>query len=283
MHVEILSCGYCVHSEFVTKKGGSLNSVEFPSTVVVIEHPREGVVLFDTGYTNAFFEQTRRFPERLYSMMTPVNVSNEQSAVSQLQRRGIQQKDVRHIVLSHFHADHIAGLGDFPFAQFHYSQEAYEPLRQMSRLRQVTKGFLSGLVPPDFLARSNAYSMAQLASSSTGCPPFPSGFDLFDDSRIMLIPLPGHTIGHLGILVRDGANSAFFIGDASWHEDNFLKNQPPKRIVLSLLGDYPSYRRTLENLRSMAEMQPHTAIVPCHCSAANSRFQWLRNEVSYPI
>jgi glyoxylase-like metal-dependent hydrolase (beta-lactamase superfamily II) len=282
MRVEILSCGYCVHAEVVTKKGGSFDSVEFPSTVVVIEHPKHGICLFDTGYTNAFFEQTRRFPERLYAWVTPVSLTHEQTALIQLQKLGVQPRDVRHVILSHFHADHIAGLCDFPFAQFHYAESAYKPLQRMSRFRQVKNGFLRGLIPQDFLIRSSAYSDQQLSSSSTDCVPFATGLDMFGDGRMMLIPLPGHAPGHIGLLVRDGSQSALFIGDASWHESNFLENRPPMRLAISLLGDYPAYRSTLSRLKSFSESHPQTMIVPCHCTAATQRFQRFSDEGLVP-
>ena len=43
----------------------------------------------------------------------------EETAARQVERLGYRRADVRHIVLTHFDADHIGGLADFPDAQVH--------------------------------------------------------------------------------------------------------------------------------------------------------------------
>ena len=52
--LRLLEAGYCRVPEFLSIRGGSLRPVRFPASVAVIEHPREGVILFDTGYSPRF-------------------------------------------------------------------------------------------------------------------------------------------------------------------------------------------------------------------------------------
>lgn len=272
LRVESMNCGYCLHPEFVTKKGGTYGSIQFPSTVILMDHPTQGVVLFDTGYTDSFFEQTRQFPESLYAKVTPVVIDDTRTAVSQLQARGIHPTDVRHIIISHFHADHIAGAKDFPQAKFHFSFDALAPLRARSRVGRILGGFLPGLLPVDFDHRSIILSSDQFCMHPTGLSVFKYGYDLFGDQRIFLIPLPGHAPGHIGILTRLSSGDAFFIGDASWSEDNFKLKKPPMRAAVGLLGDWTEYSRTLDLLGQCFESNPEVSLIPCHCTKSHARF-----------
>ena len=273
MRVDVLSCGHCVQSETFVKGNGSLRKIEFPSSVVVVEHPKHGVILFDTGYTNSFIEATKRFPERLYAVATPVTISDDKTAKSQLLGRGIKPQDVRHVVISHFHADHVAGLRDFPQATFHFMRAAFRPFEEWSRFKQVSKGYLRGVLPDDFAVRSRAYDEDRFRSS-TGLSYMNQAFFLFGDEGIGLVPLPGHSDGHMGLLLREGSKTALFVGDACWHRDNFLNDMPPMRLTISWLGDYQEYKETLSRVERFAETYPEAQIIPCHCSDSHQTFEW---------
>ena len=101
----------------MTRRGAPWRTVRFPSGFAFLHHASEGAVLFDTGYSARFHSETRGFPGSLYAHMTPVHLEDAETAQSQLAAAGISASDVRHVVLSHFHADHIAGLRDFPAAR----------------------------------------------------------------------------------------------------------------------------------------------------------------------
>src|SRR6202012_2959756 len=104
------------------------------ATVAVIEHSKHGVVLFDTGYSMRFYEQTKYFPNRFYSMVTPVTITPETSALYQLKEQGIGFRAIKHVGLSHVHADHIGGVADFSHSQYIYRKEAYDAVRGLSSL-----------------------------------------------------------------------------------------------------------------------------------------------------
>ena len=70
------------------------------------------------GYHDQFYEQTKTFPYSIYAKITPVFHSPEENAKSRLEALGYRAEDVSIVVISHFHADHIAGLVDFPNANF---------------------------------------------------------------------------------------------------------------------------------------------------------------------
>lgn len=78
---------------------------------------------------------TRNLVFRLYRRVTPVYFDPQQALVRQLSATGLAAKDVDAIILSHFHADHIAGLRDFPDVSCICSGEGW---RQVRTLRGVT-------------------------------------------------------------------------------------------------------------------------------------------------
>ncbi|WP_229262247.1 MBL fold metallo-hydrolase [Duganella guangzhouensis] len=92
---------------------------------VLLIETRSGLVLVDSGLGLLDVSQPgRRFgPSRAF--VRPV-FSPEEAAIVQIERMGFDPRDVRHILLTHFDADHVGGLADFPWAQVHLtSAEAF--------------------------------------------------------------------------------------------------------------------------------------------------------------
>src|SRR4051812_5706786 len=122
--LEIRYAGLCRHPEGMVVRGAPWRSQPFPALFGVVTHPTHGVTLFDTGYSERFVRETSAFPARLYRWLTPPEVTHDDTAVAQLARAGIKAEDVKRIVISHFHADHVAGLRDFPNAELVATREA---------------------------------------------------------------------------------------------------------------------------------------------------------------
>jgi glyoxylase-like metal-dependent hydrolase (beta-lactamase superfamily II) len=200
--LQLFDAGYCRHPQLVVLRNGSLKPMVFPSMFALIVHPTAGVILFDTGYSLKFFELTQRFPERLYALVTPVTLASEDCATEKLDTVGIAASDVRHVIISHFHADHIGALGDFPRATYWFHQQAWDAVRSLGRWRSVLKGFLSELVPPDFLQRSRPIQAAEAIALPDRYAPFRQGYDLFKDGSLQAVELPGHACGQLGVFLQ---------------------------------------------------------------------------------
>ena len=151
--LHILKAGACFHPAASTRVGASLCPAEYPALAGLILHPSEGAILFDTGYDPAFFAATRGFPERLYRWTAPVELPAGGAAADQLARFGLKPQDVRAVVVSHFHGDHVAGLHAFPDAQLYCARAGLEQVKQSGRLARVRRGVLSALVPEALATR----------------------------------------------------------------------------------------------------------------------------------
>ena len=220
---KIYQAGHCTHPGCVAEKGCGIEPREFPAYVALIEHERYGLILFDTGYDPEFFTQTRSFPESLYARTTPVTLPVP--LVEQLQADGIDQKDIGHLVVSHFHADHIAGLKRFTEATFVADERGYRKLMAMGRWRQVMQGFLKGLLPRDFESRTafvNDYpeSVRSILRLDAWRYCNLRAAPLFKDGSAYLVNLPGHAAGHIGLLFRMNGTWVLLCGDAYWTQGN---------------------------------------------------------------
>ena len=192
MKIELLDAGSCVHPQHVVLRNRSLRPMRFHSMFSLMIHPKEGVILFDTGYSEQFLDVTRKFPGRIYTLTTPVRFSREESAVQKLQQMGINRNDVRHIIISHFHADHYGAIADFPKAKYWFHHSAWESIRHKSRWRAVFSGFLPELIPQDFIERSIPLHAKDQSPLPPEFAPFRRGVDMFGDETITLVDLDGH-------------------------------------------------------------------------------------------
>lgn len=214
-----------------------------------------------------FVEATRRFPERLYALLTPVTIPREQAAVAQLRALGYEPTEVCRVYISHFHADHISALSDFPRARFYYFEEAFAAVRRLGRVRALMQGILPALLPPDFVERSVSLRGTS-AALPADCQPFVEGLDLFGDGSGFAVRLPGHAPGQLGLIVSDArGRRVFLVADACWTRAAFEQGARPHPITHLLFDDSAKYHETLARLSSLHARYPDTLIVPSHCEA----------------
>jgi glyoxylase-like metal-dependent hydrolase (beta-lactamase superfamily II) len=264
--VTALRVGHCRHPQIMSIKDGSWRPAVFPSLAMVILHPSEGPIIFDTGYDPAFMEATEPFPERFYRWLTPVTLSPEEFLTRQLDRYGIAPGDVRHLILSHFHADHMAGAHAFPNAAIHCAKAGLEAACRGSRLSTVRQGVLRALIPPDIATRARFFEEAPRRALPSALHPFESAADIIGDGSILAVELPGHCPGHWGLAVRDvTCGDHFMVGDAAWSSDAIRRNMPAPAIASGFLGDTGKSRATLAKLHALWTRNPEVRLTPCHC------------------
>ena len=266
LKLRVLEAGACMHPEHVVLQNFRFRPLRFPALYAVLEHPREGLCLFDTGYSSHFVEATRAFPERLYALTTPVTIHPEQTALRQLARLGYAPGDVRSVFISHFHADHISALADFPRARFRFLPAAYAAIRGLGRITALRKGVLPALLPRDFEQRAEPITGARAVPLPALCAPFEQGIDLFGDGSCFAVELPGHARGQLGLFVRHLDDRLYFlVADACWTRTSYEQNIRPHPVTRLLFDDTRQYHHTLARLGELHRRAPEIAIVPSHC------------------
>ncbi len=262
----LLAAGSCKHPQVMSIRDGSLRAVDYPALPALIIHPIAGPILFDTGYDPAFLTATNPFPERFYRWLTPVELPAGCDAATQLKVLDIAPEDVRHIVLSHFHADHMAGVHAFPNAAIHCAKAGFDDACRGARLSSVRRGILRALIPADFANRAKFFEDGARVALPSAMAPFTDGVDLLGDGALIAVDLPGHCPGHWGLLLRDAQHGQhFMVGDAAWSLDAIRRNVPPPAISTAFLGHTRRTRETLNRLHQLHQHNPELRLTPYHC------------------
>ncbi|RKN77145.1 MBL fold metallo-hydrolase [Paenibacillus ginsengarvi] len=262
--LRLFAAGYCKHPEWVTIRGGSRRSCRIPALFACIQHPELGAVLVDTGYSGAFLRETGRLPGRLYRAVTPVTFREEESAVRQLAACGIAAEQVRTIVITHFHADHIAGLNDFPHARFVYLPAAYDAVKRLHGLAALRRAFLPGLLPAEFEARSRPIRTDRRILLPAGFP-FADALDVLGDGSVLAVELPGHADGQIGLLLATDKHDYLLCADAAWSGKAVRENRPPHPLAGLVMANRREYADSFRKLASLVQRYPRLRIVASHC------------------
>lgn len=167
----------------------------------------QGLVLIDTGYGLRDVHAPRsRLAKPFLALMKP-ELREEMTAVRQIEKLGFDPAEVRNIVLSHLDFDHAGGLDDFPQACVHLSgrevRAADDRRTLIDRMRYR---------PQQWGTRANWREHGSARGESW------FGFDGVCEiglgPEILLVPLPGHTLGHAGVALRDGSGWLLYAADA---------------------------------------------------------------------
>jgi glyoxylase-like metal-dependent hydrolase (beta-lactamase superfamily II) len=224
-----------------------------PVVVAVVRHPRHGVLLVDTGISP---EQTRPF--RYYSVRagglnagiwrdSANRIAPEGDLVAQLARLGIAPGDVAHVVLTHLHEDHVGELRRFPGAAVHLSRLEWEDRARVA-------------YEPSF-AEVRDWRLFEFASGAYG--PFAASHDMFGDRSVVLLPTPGHSMGHTVVLVRLGEFGAVVAGDALYT----LRHLDPDSLAsFNYFGPQglAAYQDSVRRLAALVRERPELVLVVPH-------------------
>jgi len=271
--VRLLNTGFATTHRWILLRGAGLRSLQVPVTVALLHHPEHGWGLFDTGYAPRSREASRGWPYGIYHHVAPIRAGPEDTVAAQLGDAGLSTADLRWIVLSHFHADHVAGLRDFPRARLWATREGWEYVRARRGVPAVRRGILPQLFPPDLAERATFLD-------DFDAPPVEGlggAWEIFGDGSARLVPLPGHARGQLGMLahVRDaaGEREVLFAADATWLSAAIRAQRPPHPVTRVFIDDFPALEHTLRRLHTFAAAHPEVRIVPTHCPEALARWR----------
>jgi glyoxylase-like metal-dependent hydrolase (beta-lactamase superfamily II) len=184
--------------------------VRWPVNTYIIDHPM-GLVVFDTGNNVAISDGncTAHWSAGVCNFSRPEQ-SRDQVIDRQLEKIGYGIDDVKIVITSHSHLDHIGNIEMFPDA-IHVIQKL--ELYQAWWPEKFQRGFH---VMADYdEARDFNYHAIE------------GDYDLFGDGSVIVLSTPGHTLGHQSVKVRLPESGTIIIAqDAIWMAEN-LEGHPP--------------------------------------------------------
>jgi len=214
----------------------------------LIEHP-EGFLLVDTGETARTASESY-YPKwhPYYRLALRMNVRPDEEIGAQLLSLGIKPTEVGTVLLTHLHTDHAGGIRHFPSSRFLVNEAEHKYARgTLGRLR----GYLPQHWPTWF--QPNAIPFQPVAFG-----PFGHTYSVTAAKDIIVLPTPGHTPGHVSVLVMLDDLCVFLAGDTTYTEATLLHRQvdgvsPDERLAL----------RTIDNILQLSRERP-IVYLPAH-------------------
>jgi glyoxylase-like metal-dependent hydrolase (beta-lactamase superfamily II) len=207
----------------------ALGGIEVPVPFFLVRHP-DGDVIVDGGNPLAVARDPRAHWGGLADVFE-VHMTEDQHCAAQLGRLGVDPDAVRHVVQTHLHIDHTGALGHFPNATVVVHE------RELEAARSAESPEASGYVRAD-------YDRPELRWK-----PFSGEHDLFGDGTIRLIETPGHSAGHISVLLElDQTGPVLLTADASDNRAMWEGRAHPRAF-----HSRESANRSIEQLRQLAD------------------------------
>ncbi|MDQ0174825.1 MBL fold metallo-hydrolase [Bacillus chungangensis] len=254
----VLNAGFYHASLDGLKKGSQKEKIWGPALFYLIKHPKQGYFLFDTGYSTRFFDVTRFFPYRLLRIVTPVRVTEKENASVQLKNMNIHPDEVT-VILSHMHVDHVGGIHDFPRSRIIVSKREWEFTRRSS-LSLIKHGYIKALF--NQIDSNNIQTIDFEQSSRYGL--FQQSRDLLGDESLILVPLPGHSIGQMGLLINGPDHRYFLAADAVYVRGNYRENKAGSWVSRFAHYNHIQYENLFPLLNGLEKENSNLIILPSH-------------------
>ena len=209
--------------------------IRFPISMWIIDHPK-GLVVFDTGNNVAIINDCKGYwAAGLCDFLKP-SQKREDVIDMQLKKLGYSLDQVKVVVTSHSHLDHIGNIEMFPNA-IHVIQkkELYQAWFPEKFQGRTSPGFF---VIGDF-DNAREFNFLELEGD----------YDLFGDGSVLILSTPGHTLGHQSMKVKLASGQTLILAaDAIWMKEN-LEGYPD--LVNYSVKDYTNSVNRLKFMRDL--------------------------------
>ncbi len=181
----------------------------------------DGLVLVETGLGLGDVQGTEHSLAADWVAMVEPVLDEHETAIRQVERLGYDPADVRHIIVTHLDVDHCGGLPDFPSARVHVMEAELEAALAAGNDRR--------------------YRSAHWAHGPRWTTYGPAAEDDWFGFRALrpevlgdafrLVPLGGHTEGHMGVAVAGDDRWLLHCGDAYYYHKELEPQGHPHPLL----------------------------------------------------
>lgn len=237
--ISYYSCGYCVNNLKKVFKHMKNDKRNFSAGVFLLKHKKHGYILFDTGYSIDIYHCG--VIGKLYNLFNPTYVKAEDMIDYQLKKDNISPNEIKYIILSHLHPDHIGGLNKFKNAKIIISNKEYEKYLKPKYRDLIINRFFPSWFEDNLLILNNN----QLNEIKTK---YFNAYDLFDDKSVLITNVDGHAYGQICALVNE---NVFLGADTCWGIDLLDKADKMKFPAIFIQNNYKEYVKASNMLKLM--------------------------------
>jgi glyoxylase-like metal-dependent hydrolase (beta-lactamase superfamily II) len=223
-----------------------------PCPVFLLEHPGAGRILVDTGLPAASAHDAKAALGALGARMYGIRADESEPLPARLRALGIPRGGIDVVVMTHLHLDHAGSLCELDGASVVVDKREW---RSAHGRRARMRGYMRSqfdLAHDIRLIDFDAPSINSFAS-------FGRSFDLFGDGSVMLVSTPGHSHGHMSVVVRLRDRECLIAGDAVYTRRNLEAGELPL-----IVADDHNYRRSVREIRAYKQMTPSALVIPGH-------------------
>ena len=252
MELTFASSATVAAPEALLMRGGRWRWLNLRVRYGVLRH-KSGVWLIDTGIGPlAVPERGLALPApapwpgrglalRAYAAALRYRLDAEQAPQAVLARMGLTAADVTGIIITHFHADHVARLAEFPNARLFAHGPSLASVRAASNRTNLRHGIFAALLPAGIEDR-----LTCITSLPQRALPYAAGTgaDLFDCGTCLAVMLPGHATGHFGLAFPDLSQPLLYACDTQWLLAALPPGQQPGLPARLILDDASAAARS---------------------------------------
>jgi N-acyl homoserine lactone hydrolase len=224
-----------------------------PVTVFVIVHP-EGVWLVDAGLSEETLSSKDSHCDPgnhfVYQNLLRFRFAPEDRIDRQLTSLGLDLSSIKGVILTHRHADHTDALPYLPKAATVYVGEGDWPTHN---------GALSCRWPQE-------REPTLIGASGEPFGAFPHATPLTKDKKLQIVPIVGHSPGHLGVMLETNAKTLLFAGDSAFSIEQVETN------TIAGISEVPDAARESLRLIQRQRQQAPTSLLPTHDQASLLQF-----------
>ena len=225
-----------------------------PVPAFLIRHPSAGAILVDTGLHPSIATDGKENFGGLSSRFGNPALDAGKDVPAQLRDRGLDAGEIPIVVMTHMHIDHTSAISEFPNSAFIVSETEWEAAA--TGPRPLLNGYRRPHYDYAFDYRTVDFNRSGIDSYAT----FGRTFDLFGDGSVRLAYTPGHSAGHMSVVLHLSERDFVIGGDATYMQAQLDGDAPlaPRPF------DAHNYRRSLQELKLFRREFPDAIVTPGH-------------------
>lgn len=249
----------------VTAGDTDLDKFEGTVSALLVKHPR-GNYLIDTGRssTNAQERKKLKFFARTKMAIIEKRMRHLRSAPEALKAIGV--KNLRKIMLTHAHFDHAGGVVDLPKTRVLLPEEEKKFIAKMYKERGIH-------VVPAHAEAIKRNGIEEIRFKKEPYEVFDEHADLVGDGSIVVVKLPGHTPGSVGVFINlTPFARVFYVGDTVLATEGITRRRHKGFLMADTDYDREQTAATIAKLHQLQQAAPEIVIIPSHDRPAYQRF-----------